>query len=163
MLISLLCILYSYQQLRRPGINRSMRVQFFKHQLQYSLISVIYFGAYAIFDLYSLAKYGNLSLGVSSVIRDFIVESVMPLVNFLIFVKTNREIIFGKETNEDKTLDTFLSSSLNVELVYVILTSICEFVKNRQFWANKQTGRFSGNMSISQKSLLQNFSLANRR
>ena len=113
--------------------------------------------------MYSLAKYGNLSLGVSSVIRDFIVESVMPLVNFLIFVKTNREIIFGKETNEDKTLDTFLSSSLNVELVYVILTSICEFVKNRQFWANKQTGRFSGNMSISQKSLLQNFSLANRR
>ena len=38
--------------------------------------------------------------------------------------------------SEDQTLCTFLSSSLNVELVYVILTGVTEFVRERQFWIN---------------------------
>ena len=102
------------------------------------------------FDLYNLGKYGSLNDGINSVIRDFVIEAVMPLLNFIFFVSSNREMIFGKESSEDKTLDTFLSSSLNVELVYVILTSIVEFVKDRQFWSNKQTGEFL-NTSLSQK------------
>lgn len=131
MLISLTSIIYSYQLLLRPGINRSMRVQFFKHQLSYSLIAIVNFGAYLMFDLYNLFKFGSLNDGINSVIRDFVIEAVMPLLNFIFFVRSNREMIFGKESSEDKTLDTFLSSSLNVELVYVILTSIVEFVKDR--------------------------------
>ena len=114
------------------------------------------------FDLYNIFKYGSLNKGINSVIRDFIIEAVMPLLNFIFFVSSNREMIFGKESSEDKTLDTFLSSSLNVELVYVTLTSIVEFVKDRQFWSNKQTGEFL-NTSLSQKPVVQNFSLVNRR
>ena len=127
------------------------------------MIAIVNFGAYLMFDFYSLFKYGNLNeeIGIS-LIRDFVIEAVMPLLNFAFFVSSNREMIFGKESSEDKTLDTFLSSSLNVELVYVILTSIVEFVKDRQFWSNKQTEEFL-DTEISQKSSAINFSLVNQR
>jgi hypothetical protein len=35
------------------------------------------------------------------------------------------------QKDEPKQLDSFLTSSLNVELVYVILTSVVAFVKDR--------------------------------
>ena len=41
------------------------------------------------------------------------------------------------EHNEPQALCSFLSSSLNVELVYVILTSVVAFVKDRQFWTDE--------------------------
>lgn len=88
------------------------------------------------FDIYNLSMYGNLQEGVGSVVREFIVEAILPLLNFIFYISANRDLIFGNGHIQDKTLDTFLSSSLNVELVYAILTSITEFVKIRQFWAD---------------------------
>ena len=48
---------------------------------------------------------------------------------------SNIEKKSNKKDPQQQPLCSFLSSSLNVELVYVILTSVVSFVKDRQFWS----------------------------
>jgi hypothetical protein len=52
--------------------------------------------------------------------------------------------------NKNQTLCTFLSSSMNAELVYAILVGVSEFVRERQFSSQttREVGSVSSNPSV---------------
>ena len=117
------------------------------------MVGFVNYSAYLCFDMYNLVVYGSISSidGIDNIVLDFIVEAVIPLFNFIFYFSSNTDQIKclkndKKKEGDDKELCTFLSSSLNVELVYIILTSVVEFVKDRQFWS--QADGCSGSLGV---------------
>ena len=58
--------------------------------MRYSIIALVNFGAYLLFDFYNLFKFGSIHDDVGNVIRDLLVEAVLPLLNFIFYVSSNK-------------------------------------------------------------------------
>jgi hypothetical protein len=92
-LVQLGCVVYAAIQLRRPGLNRFMRMQFLKHSLCYSGVAIVSYCAYLGFDIYTLVVFGKLENGQDNLLLDFIVEAIIPLFNFIFFAKSNGDVM----------------------------------------------------------------------
>ena len=149
MIIGFYSIIYSWRRLVRPGISAHIRNLFLKKHALYVVANIILNMLQLLlnyYDLFNVKLIGNLdhnrdTIKIISMFFASITGIVMSAIRtydpyFWYLIKKNFWQVFGfvvkepKYGNDAQVLSTFLSSSLNIEMVYIILTGITKFSNN---------------------------------
>jgi len=149
MIIGLYSMIFSWRRLSRPGVSSEVRQLFLKKQTTYVLLFIIIWSIQLASSYYHLLNptaraddHSKKLVDYVSGIAMFTTGIILAVVRlceplFVFLIKQFTFNCFGilldeeKEGVQTKTLSTFLASSLNVELVHIILKSVKKFSANR--------------------------------
>ena len=160
MLVGFYSIIFAFRRLVRPGVSIEMRKLFLKKHAIYVLVFIIIWIFMLLYNYYELFNPSSGIIFFESSESQSYIETISyvalfstgwmmvlirifdPFYRFLILQTVYEWFGMVKEEPVDgikaEVLSTFLSSSLNIELVYIILAGITRFSNNNEADSNPE-------------------------